>query len=124
MLSNRGGSIMSESKYDFDFDEEEELMKAEYEIKEKTNRTFVVIACLMIILFLTGLAAILYLAVRPSPTVNQPPVVQVQGDQRSSQAVIFPKGTTDWRVVTHTYNNPDYYCEIDKQWYHCDPIFP
>lgn len=115
---------MSRTDYNFDFDEDEEVVKAEYKTKERTNRTFVVIACLMIILFLTGLVAILYLAVRPTSTVDQAPVVQVREAQRSSQAVIFPKGTTDWRVVTHTYNNPDYYCEIDKQWYHCDPIFP
>jgi hypothetical protein len=53
-----------------------------------------------------------------------PLVVATYGPSRSEQPVQFPDGTTDWKVITHTYNNPDYFCEIGGKWYSCSPVFP
>ena len=35
-----------------------------------------------------------------------------------TDVIVFPDGTTDWKT-----NEYHYYCEIDKQWHICNPVF-
>ena len=105
---------------DLDFDAEFEIDAKER--KGSNNQTFIVIAIMMIILFLTGLGTVLFLAVKPEIDRNLSVQTQTQSLPSFDKDVLeFPEGTTDWKFSFYQYTEI-YYCEIFKKWHRCYPV--
>ncbi len=77
-----------------------------------------------IILIIIGFLGILANVNNETGNVVSPIFVTVSEPRVSSSKIIFPAGTTDWKIEPHSTMATDYYCEINGEWYRCLPIFP
>jgi hypothetical protein len=86
--------------------------------KERTNRVFIAIAVGMILLFLLGLGAVLFL-------VTKTDAIQVFKSPAkpyySGPHLVFPPGTDDWKFSYNYQGDPIFYCHINEEWYKCVP---
>lgn len=99
-------------------------MVKEFIEKQTKNIGEIIIIIGVTILIITG---ILYLIINindGTDNTKSPIFVTVSEPRVSSSEIIFPAGTTDWKIEPHSTMATDYYCEINGKWYRCLPIFP
>lgn len=98
-------------------DDDENSFEEDVDASQRTNRVYLYIASLMIILFLLGLGAILFLVFQSNTAQIE---MENKGPYYDKEELVFPEVVEDWKFA-YINLTPIYYCKIENKWHQCYP---